>query len=186
MLWMNKPSSFNNGDDDGGQQRPRRLNPPVLVWAPDWPVWCRWSLATSNKRRCMLVMGLKEPQARSTTGIGLFILSGASASAAVATLPNGDKNSCQGVHMKISISNHRQHITSHYQMNEEAIIIKQCLRRAPHGSGTVLNTTSKYISRLTKSFQQPPIITDMAQEPEKPQGQDRNPGRLTSETMFCS
>lgn len=58
------------------------------TWPPDWPVWWRWSLATSNKRRCMLVMGLKEPQARSTTGIRLFILSGTLTSAAAATLPS--------------------------------------------------------------------------------------------------
>lgn len=87
MLWINKLSCFNS--DVSSQKSPMKPNPPVLLLdsgPPDWPVWCRWSLATSNKRRCMLVMGLKEPQARRTTGIRLFILSGTSTPVAVATL----------------------------------------------------------------------------------------------------
>lgn len=87
---MNKPSSFNNGNDDSSHQSPMWHNRSVLPLdqAPDLPVWCRWSLATSNKRRCMLVMGLKEPQAKSTTGIRLFISLGTSTPTAVATLPS--------------------------------------------------------------------------------------------------
>lgn len=47
----------------------------------------------------MLVMGLKEPQARSTTGIRLFILSDTSASAAAATLPSlGQKLTSESWH----------------------------------------------------------------------------------------